>query len=87
MSADFNAEEYWRDKPSKAWVASLKSTKGKGRHKVEKHHRMYVRAKDSVGAIRTARAFTFLTGRISGTVRLATPTDIGCVEHARVSQA
>ena len=78
----FNPEEYWKDKPSKVWVATLKSTKGKGRQKVLDHHRMYVRAKDSAGAIRTAKAFTFLRGRISGNVRLATPEDLGCTPVA-----
>lgn len=77
--SEFNAKEWWADKPSKVWVASLTSTKGTGRRKVQKHHIMYVRAKTSAGAIRTARENTFLVGRLSGTVRLATPTDLGCV--------
>lgn len=75
----FNAEEYWKDKPSKSWVVSLTSTKRVGRVKERKHHTVYVRARTSESAIRTARINTFLKGRISGHCRLATPTDLGCV--------
>lgn len=75
----FNAEEYWKDKPSKSWVVSLTSTKRVGKTKVKKNHTVYVRARDSQRAIHTARINTFLKGKISGHCRLATPTDLGCV--------
>jgi len=83
---EFNAKEYWSTRTFKKWVVQLTSTKGTGRRKTQKHHTMYVRAKDSAGAIRTARENTFLAGRLSGHVRLAEPSDLGCTSAAAESR-
>ncbi len=77
--AKFDAKAFWATRLYKSWVIHLTATVGRGRHKSRTHHVMYVRAKDSAGAIRTAKENTFLKGRLSGSCRLATPEDLGCV--------
>jgi len=75
----FDTQAYWSTRRYKSWVVFLTSTKGTGRNKTQRSHVMYVRASNSQIAIATAKRNTFLTGRLSGHCRLATPTDLGCV--------
>jgi len=63
VSMTFNAEEFWADKEHKVWVVSLTSTRKVGREKVRDHHRMYIRARTSAGAIRTAK-YGYLHSRV-----------------------
>ena len=66
-------ETYWRDKPVKSWVVKLAS----GRKRTFDSETKYVRAKDQNGAIRTAKHFCFLKGKITCiSVRLMGPSDL-----------
>lgn len=76
---DFDAEQYWSTRPSKVWVVYLISNKREGRKKIEQRDTKIVRAKTEAGAIKTARYFSHLKGRMSARARLATPIDLGCV--------
>ncbi len=69
----FDADAYWRDKVKKVWVVVL--------HKTSKKHpgndKKIVRAQTAAGAVKTAKANSLLSGKLSASVRLATPTDLG----------
>lgn len=80
----FDAEEYWRDKTYKCWVVCLEARKGKvkpSRSGKRKEYRAYynVQARTAERAIEVAkRHCTVLSGKIYGSARLATPSDLGC---------
>jgi len=65
-----NNEQYWVGKEYKAWVVYFESKHG--------HDTKYVRARDKKGAIRCAKEYTFLPGRLTVSCRLASPMDLGC---------
>lgn len=75
---DFSPESYWAGKEFKTWVVFLQR---KFRQKKKRASDIkIVRARTSVGAIKTAKANSFLQGCVASSVRLATPADLGCVE-------
>ncbi len=76
----FDAEKYWADKEVKVWAVYLHQRKVKKKGKMEVK---YVRAKTSTGAIKTARAHTFMKKVASCSARLATPHELGCVPTKR----
>ncbi|CAE6821550.1 hypothetical protein R70006_06224 [Paraburkholderia domus] len=77
LDGGFDTEAYWRDRPSKKWVVEV--TKKRGGQ--IQHQTMYVGAATNDGAARTARANTLIRGRVSTTVRLATPRDLGATAN------
>ena len=74
---DFDPEAYWARREFKKWVVFLKN---KSRQRKGISDIKIVRARTSVGAIKTAKANSSLRGRLICTARLATPSDLGCVE-------
>lgn len=74
---NFNAEEYWKDKLYKTWVVTLRKSQGR---KVIDIDTKYIRARTKGAAIETAKYHTLMTGKLTASCRLATPTDLGCVE-------
>lgn len=72
----FDAEAYWRDKEYKKYVVRL--SKGSGKREESRVYNITARTPER--AIRAAKAYSTLTGRVSGTARLATPTDLGCTK-------
>ncbi len=66
-------EAYWIDKPIKSWVVKLES----GRREKFDSETKFVRAKNQNGAIRTAKQYSFLKGKIRCSfVRLMGPSDV-----------
>lgn len=66
-------EAYWLDKPIKSWVVKLES----GRRDKFDSETKYVRAKHQNAAIRTAKQYSFLKGKIRCmSIRLMGPSDI-----------
>lgn len=86
--SEFNAKEYWRDRPYKKFVVDLTATRGTGRNKVKRHQRMICGGATSQDAIRAAQENTFLVGcgRLSGSCRLATPEDLGASRYVPPEQ-
>ncbi len=80
---NFDAKAYWATRKYKKFVVSLTSTIGRGKQAIRKHQVMYCGGENSAQAIKVARENTFLSGRISGSCRLATPEDLGCVATVR----
>ena len=72
----FDAEEFWKDKPYKAWVVHLE---GKNRRAGKKDSMcLNITAKTPESAIATAkRHCALLVGKVEGSARLATPPDLG----------
>lgn len=71
---DFNAEEYWRDKPIKKWVVYLERQRG-GR--VVERDTKIVSASTYAMAKQTAAANSLIDPTHVGLCRLATPVDLG----------
>ncbi len=82
---EFDAKAYWATRKYKKFVVKLTSTIGRGKQAIKKHQTMYCGGENSAQAIKVAKENTFLSGRISGSCRLATPTDLGCVMTVRKS--
>ena len=77
---DFDPDAYWARREFKKWVVFLKN---KSRQKGRVSDIKLVRARTSAGAIKTAKANSFLKGRLICNARLATPSDLGCVEDKK----
>lgn len=81
--ASFDAEKYWADKDSKKWVVTLERAARRHRATTIEIRRfqqtMYVQAKTRDSAITTAKANTYLDGKvICRSCRLANPHDLEC---------
>lgn len=75
---DFDAEAYWADKETKKWVVFIQNRARQKKDKVTDIK--IVGARTKTGAVKTARANSFMRGRVVCSARLATPADLGCVE-------
>lgn len=76
---NFNAQKYWAKHEVKVWVVTLIKIHCVSGKTISETDTKYVRARTEIGAIKTARLHTVLTGRISEHARLATPTDLECI--------
>lgn len=74
---NFNPEAYWASREFKTWVVFLQK---KSRQKKSASDKKIVRARTRAGAVKTAKANSFLKGCVASSVSLATPFDLGCVE-------
>lgn len=71
----FDPEAYWADKPIKKYVCAITAI-----HKGQKQFETrYSASRNAELAKAHALSQTFLLGRKTVFVRLATPTDLGCV--------
>ena len=74
---DFNPEAYWASREFKTWVVFIQS---KSRQRKRAWDKKIVRARTSCGAIKTAKANSLMKGHVACDARLATPSDLGCME-------
>jgi hypothetical protein len=81
---NFNAAEYWADKPLKKWVVRLER---QSRGRAVEMDTKIVAARTQGSAKKTAIANSFINPTHIHSVRLATPIDLGCTQMVAVRDA